>query len=288
MKSFLMLAAAAMCFAATPSCADGLDSMSGVWSAAPPQPGKTETLTVMKTATGYTTKDMIVMHEKSGTGTSSMNGTIVLGGKPFTGTTGETRACNQTDPNTIRCAVSMGSLSFEEIYALSDGGKTLTDTMKGKDETGKEQTMARVYRRTGPVPAAAVIPGGPQRIVTHNGECEVTVPGGWTVDQSMRQASSPDYGVDVHVFTTDYTSNMKSLADLKALNVGAYKPVKSFEDTPERLWYQYAPHYQNDNGWYVAVLGKTGTCNLEISFKNSVIPDANAAKQIALSLKPAK
>jgi hypothetical protein len=157
MKSFLTIATAAMCLAAAPSCAAGSDSMSGVWSAASPQPGKTETLTVMKTATGYTTKDMIVLHEKNGTGTSSMNGTIVLGGKPFTGAMGETRACNQTDPNTIHCAVSMGPHSFEEIYALSDGGKTLTDTLKGKDETGKEQSMATVYRRTGPAPAAPVI-----------------------------------------------------------------------------------------------------------------------------------
>mgnify|MGYP001550831380 CR=1 FL=1 len=81
---------------------------------------------------------------------------------------------------------------------------------------------------------------------------------GVRVDPAMREAWSAGSAVDVHVFTTDYAANMKSLADLKPLVSGAYKPVKVFEDTPKRLWYQYAPH-PTGNGWYVATLAKTGT-----------------------------
>jgi hypothetical protein len=285
MKIIRTIITASVCLAASSSFAAAPDSISGVWSVSTAQPQKTETLTVIKTATGYTTEDMIVEHEKSGTGTSSTKGIIVLGGKPFLGTMGETRSCKQADANTIHCTVAMGPHSFEEIYAVSDGGKMLTDTMTGKDPTGKEQSMTTAYRRTGPAPAAPN-PNAPQRMVTQNGECAVTLPPGWNVDQTVREANSPDRGVDVHVFTTGYVENLKTLADLKALNANAYKPVKTFEDTPARLWYQYAPHFQNNNGWYVAVLGKTGTCNLEISFRNSVIPDEKSAKQIALSLKP--
>lgn len=284
MKTILTIITVGTCLAAAPSFAAAPDAMSGVWSTAAPQPGKTETLTVIKTATGYTTKDMIVMQEKSGNGTSSMNGTIVLSGKPYLGTMGETRACNRTDTNTIHCAVSMGPQSFEEIYAVSDGGKRLTDTMTGKDSSGKVQSMVTAYRRTGPAPAAPN-PNAPQRLVTDNGECEVTVPGTWTADQTVRETHSPDHVVDVHVFTANYVENLKTLADLKALYANTYKQVKTFEDTPARLWYQFAPHYHNNNGWYVAVPGKTGICELEISFHNSVIPDAKTAKQIALSLK---
>lgn len=271
--------------------ASGGDAFAGAWQAdmstVPPQqpPLKSQTFAFTKTADGYTTKQTSVKQTKGG-GTSStwIDGRIVLSGKPYPGTMGDTRTCHRADADTIDCSVAMGPNSFEETYALSDGGKTFTDTMKGKDEQGNEHAIAVVYRgHSGAAPSSAALTG-PQHVVTRNGECDVTVPAGWTVDPSMREAWSAGSAVDVHVFTTDYAANMKSLADLKPLVSGAYKPVKVFEDTPKRLWYQYAPH-PTGNGWYVATLAKTGTCNLEIAFRNSVIPDQNLAKQIALSLK---
>jgi hypothetical protein len=267
------------------------DDFTGTWQAdmntvpAQQPPLKSQIYAFTKTADGYTTKQTSVQQLKGGgTGNTWIDGKIVLSGKPYQGTMGETRTCNRVDANTIHCTAAMGPNSFEEIYALSDGGKTFTDTIKGKDEQGTEHTMATVYRGHAK-PSSSVVPAGPQHVVTKNGACEVIVPAEWTVDPAMREARSPDNNVDVHVFTTDYASNMKSLADLKPLVAGAYKPVKVFEDTPKRLWYRYAPHPTGD-GWYVATPAKTGTCNLEIAFRNSVIPDQAVAKQIALSLKP--
>jgi hypothetical protein len=296
MKIIPAMIMASTCLAATASFAAASDPFSGTWAAdmstvAPEQAAlKSQSLAITQTPDGYAIRQTSVKQDKSG-GTSStwIDTKVVLDGKAHKGGMGEDRTCNREGAMTIHCVISMGPNGFEEIYTLSGGGKGLTDTMKGKDPDGKEQSMSTVYAKAGSAPPPPLSSSkAPQRIVTQNGECEVTIPAGWTVDRSMREASSPDFGVDVHVFTTDYASNMKSLAELKALNIGAYKPVKTFEDTPQRLWYQYAPHFQNNNGWYVAVLGKTGTCNLEISFKNSVIPDENMARQIALSLKPAK
>ena len=273
------------------SSASSGDDFAGTWQAdmstvpAQQPPLKSQTFAFTRTANGYTTKQVSVLQLKGGgTGNTWVDGTIVLSGKSYQGAMGETRTCNRVDANTIHCTAAMGPNSFEEIYALSDDGTTFTDTIKGKDEQGTVHTMATVYRGHVKAPHSAVAPPGPQHVVTRNDACEVVVPAGWTVDPSMREARSPDNGVDVHVFTTDYASNMKSLADLKPLVAGAYKPVKVFEDTSKRFWYQYAPHPTGD-GWYVATPAKTGTCNLEIAFRNSVIPDQNVARQIALSLK---
>lgn len=271
------------------------DSFAGKWAAdmktvpAQDPPLKSQALTVTRTADGYTTEQTAVQQTKGG-GTSNIffSGRIVLDGKPHKGAMGETRTCTLVNEKTIHCAVAMGPHGFDETYALSGGGQTFTDTMSGKGPDGKVHSMATVYRKTAFAATAPPLATGPQRIVTHNGECEATVPKNWTVSRHYSQASSPDGRIDVHVFTTSYADNMKTLAELKALNVNAYKPVKTFEDTPQRIWWQYAPHFENNNGWFVAVLGKTGTCNLEISFANSVIADEAVAKTIARSLKPAR
>jgi hypothetical protein len=291
------LTLAMLCAGESPAgaVASNADRFVGTWTAdmttVPPQqpPLKGQTYAIAATAGGYVTKlAMEQIDGGGGTSTMTIDGKILLDGKPYQGGMGETRSCRAADPDTIHCTVSMGADTMEETYALAADGKSLTDTMTMKGPDGKDHATSTVYARTGstaPANMTKVAAGAGGRIVTGNGECEVTVPAGWTVDQSMRQASSPDYDVDVHVFTRDYASNMHSLAELKALNAAAYKPVKTFEDTPLRLWIQYAPRFENNDGWYVALLGKTGTCELDIGFKNSVIPDEGVAKAIAGSLK---
>lgn len=283
-------------FSATGALAQSVDTSGfvGQWAAnmesvAPQQPPlKSQSYAFAPTAGGLVSKLTMEQINNGGTSMMTIDGKLLLNGSSYTGGMGETRSCRLSDPSTIRCSVAMGDDKMQETYALTSSGKGLKDTIALEEPDGKTHEITTNYTKVSSTPPSAMnviatTRGG--RVVSGNGECEVTVPAGWTTDLSMRQAASPDYGVEVHIVTRPYASNMQNLAELKALNAAAYKPVKTFEDTAKRVWIQYAPHSENNNGWYVALLGKTGTCELDIGFKNSVIPNAAVAKAIAASLR---
>ncbi|MGH8539113.1 MAG: hypothetical protein ACRETW_01230, partial [Stenotrophobium sp.] len=73
---------------------------------------------------------------------------------------------------------------------------------------------------------------------------------------------------------------------VKPIVEGSMKPIKIFEDDPQRLWYHYKfDQYRAGTHWYVGVPRKGGVCDAEIIFKKPA--QTGLAKQIALSVKPA-
>lgn len=123
---------------------------------------------------------------------------------------------------------------------------------------------------------------GGQRVLSHAGTCEMTVPADWKANGLVKSAvSSPDRSIRAVISTAP---DFHAMSEVKPIVESAMAPVKVFEDTPRRLWYQYeAPN--GGTAWYVGVPGKDGICGSQITFKNAT--QADTAKQVALSVKPA-
>src|SRR5690348_1730920 len=123
---------------------------------------------------------------------------------------------------------------------------------------------------------------GGQRVVSHAGTCEMTVPADWKANRLLKSVvNSPDKSIGAVISTAP---DFHAMSEVKPIVESAMKPVKVFEDTPRRLWYQYeAPN--GGTAWYVGVPGKDGICGSQITFKNPA--QADVAKPIALSVKPA-
>jgi hypothetical protein len=124
---------------------------------------------------------------------------------------------------------------------------------------------------------------GTQRIVSHAGTCEMTVPGNWKVDSLIKSsASSPDESMSAVVSTA---RGMHATSEVKPIIESTFKPVQTFEDSPQRLWFAYEAGSGEAGAWYVGVPGKAGVCGAQIGFKHAA--QAALAKQIALSVKAA-
>lgn len=124
---------------------------------------------------------------------------------------------------------------------------------------------------------------GSQRILSHAGTCEMTVPAGWKTDKWIKSsASSADGSMSAVISTARGTYAMSAV---KPIIESTFKPVQTFEDSAQRLWYAYAGNQGQAGAWYVGVPGKAGVCGAQIAF--STPAQAALAKQIALSVKPA-
>lgn len=124
---------------------------------------------------------------------------------------------------------------------------------------------------------------GTQRILSHAGTCEMTVPASWKVGKWIKSsADSADGSMSAVISTARGTYAMSAV---KPIIESTFKPVQTFEDSPQRLWYAYAGNLGQVGAWYVGVPGKAGVCGAQIAFKHA--SDAALAKQIALSVKPA-
>lgn len=129
------------------------------------------------------------------------------------------------------------------------------------------------------IPAATA---ADMRIVSLKKTCEIRVPAGWRIDKWISSdASSPDGSVSVGI---DSNNSVGSLAAVKPLVQSMLKPMRIFEDSPQRLWYQY----QGDTGagtyWYVGVPNVGGVCAAQIRFGSTT--QAALARQIAMSVRP--
>ena len=122
---------------------------------------------------------------------------------------------------------------------------------------------------------------GGQRVLDRNGRCAITVPADLQSGSVKSSVSSPDNGVSAVI--TSNTST-QTLAELKPLATQVMKPVKTYEDSAHRLWYQYEFGAGSDTKWYVAVPGHAGVCLSQVSFKSPA--GEAAAKAVALSLAP--
>lgn len=122
-----------------------------------------------------------------------------------------------------------------------------------------------------------------KRILSLKKTCAITVPADWQVDKWVSSdASAPDKSGSAVI---DSNTSASSLAEVKPIVQSMLKPTKVFEDSPQRLWYQYEGSGGNGTSWYVGVPGNGGICAAQITFRHA--PQAELARQIAMSVGPA-
>ncbi len=110
--------------------------------------------------------------------------------------------------------------------------------------------------------AGAPDPGW-QKVTARKSGCVMYVPADWTVDPVIKgSAGLADRSASAVVSLTDAAS---TLAEVKPVMQGMYKPTKTFEDSTHRLWYEYQANQQTS--WYVGVPVKGGICGAQIAFK---------------------
>jgi hypothetical protein len=110
--------------------------------------------------------------------------------------------------------------------------------------------------------ATAPEPGW-QKVIARKGGCMMYVPADWKVDALIKgSAGAADQSASAVVSLADATS---TLAQVKPVIQGIYKPTKTFEDSTQRLWYEYQAN--NRPSWYVGVPVKGGICGAQIVFK---------------------
>lgn len=146
----------------------------------------------------------------------------------------------------------------------------------------KHTTLIVIASLAGMLATGATLATGEQHIHSHKGTCQVTVPSDWKQNSMLKSmASAPGKAVTVVVTSSE---GFTALADVKPIIQSSLVPVKTIEDTSQRLWYQYKGDGKGI-GWYVGVPGKGVICGAQISFKNAA--QADLARKIALSVRPA-
>jgi hypothetical protein len=125
-------------------------------------------------------------------------------------------------------------------------------------------------------PPKALSTAGWQKVAARKGGCFMSVPQDWKVSPILKGAAESDDHASAVVSLADSTT---TLAEVKPVIQGMYKPTKTFEDGAQRLWYAY--EINGRTGWYVGVPVKGGICGAQITFK----PGSEAlATQIAKSV----
>ena len=110
--------------------------------------------------------------------------------------------------------------------------------------------------------ATAPEPGW-QKVVARKGGCMMYVPADWKLDPFIKgSAAAADQSASAVVSLADSAG---TLAEVKPVIQGIYKPTKTFEDSMHRLWYEYLA--TNKPNWYVGVPVKGGICGAQIAFK---------------------
>ena len=115
----------------------------------------------------------------------------------------------------------------------------------------------------------------------NEGTCVMSVPADWKANPMLKSDVSTADASAGAVIHTD--AGVTTLAGIKPLLLQSLKPVKTFEDSSQRWWFQY----RNGSGttsWYVGVPGKHGVCGAQIGFKQAAMTDT--ARKIALSVGP--
>jgi len=116
--------------------------------------------------------------------------------------------------------------------------------------------------------AATAAPNAPaepgwQKVVARKGGCAMYVPADWKVDTLLKgSAGLDDQSASAVISLAD---SVTTLAEVKPVMEGNFKPTKTFEDSPHRLFYQYL--VGGRTMLYVGVPVKGGICGAQISFK---------------------
>lgn len=118
-------------------------------------------------------------------------------------------------------------------------------------------------------------------VTSHNGACQVTVPGDWSVSGTFGIADSADKSANVAVTNPRSTT---TLADLKQTAQMIYTNDKVVKDTAA----EFQMEGQSINGKpnvYRAIQFAGGVCVVEVTYSSGTIDDA---RKIAQSVKSAK
>jgi hypothetical protein len=131
---------------------------------------------------------------------------------------------------------------------------------------------------------AQTVPAGWKTVTDMQKLCQIAVPSDWTPDSLIKSfvvSGDKKSNVVVHGLKagTDYK-------DMVATAKQLFPPVKVFEETATKIWFEKAPPAaKTTTTWYFAV-GGSQVCNAEITFDGAAMQDT--AKKIVASLAPAK
>lgn len=126
--------------------------------------------------------------------------------------------------------------------------------------------------------AVAAPPNAWQHVFDKGGRCSIAVPGDWK-GLIKTAPESADRNSQAIISSSDLTT---SLAQLKPIATQMMKPVKVFEDSASRYWYQFEGNEGTGTHWYVAVPAKGAVCLEQIVFKSE--GDEATLKTVAKSL----
>lgn len=130
--------------------------------------------------------------------------------------------------------------------------------------------------------AAQAGPAGWHTVQDRKGRCSVELPSDWKAGALPGVFQAPD-GSNAIVTSN---SAATSVAEVKASATQTLKPVKTFEDSAARLWYQYEGSPGTGTGWYEAVPAPGGVCLMQLTLKAPA--DETAGRTIAGTLAPVK
>lgn len=129
--------------------------------------------------------------------------------------------------------------------------------------------------------AAAV--AADQLITDRKNECQMSVPADWKLNPMIKGSAKSAQGTESVILAS--TAPGQSLNAVKGVIEQVYKPIKILEDSPRRLWFEYAA--PNNSGgtaraWYVGIPRTGNVCGAQIDMKDG---NETLAKTIALSLQ---
>ena len=129
---------------------------------------------------------------------------------------------------------------------------------------------------------SAVAAGAQRVVMSPDGNCKASIPGGWIVDAANGRANSADMRSIVSV---DNDTNTKTIAELKATLTYAFPEMKILSETATELWTLNTvetPQGMRDN-IYRALKTNGGMCTADFSYYDQSM--AGTAKNVVGTLK---
>jgi len=120
-----------------------------------------------------------------------------------------------------------------------------------------------------------------QKVTSHNGACQVTVPAGWTVSGTFGIADSADKKVNVAVSSPPNTPSLETIKENAGL---IYSNDKVTRSTPSEFQME-GRSMNNKPNVYRGIQLSGKVCIVEVTYESGTAADA---RQIAESLKAAK
>ncbi len=125
--------------------------------------------------------------------------------------------------------------------------------------------------------ALSAAPAGWVAAKSRKGQCQAFVPGSWKPGFAGIGMEAPGSKASALISDKDGT-----IAETKAMLPSLFKITKTYEDSANRYWVEYAGALGAKRHWYVVTPSRTGICTAVLDFDGS-LAEADA-KSIAASL----